>query len=117
MDDPAGVSGHQRGLGGTLVAVDVSRHGTCSWPRPLVWPESPTGRSLTEPPLPSDASDLQWRLPDDSVRTDVWPDSVQVSGGKLSMRLPTGSLVWLTIGLHPAGHRDEAWLKKGLPCS
>jgi hypothetical protein len=25
--------------------------------------------------------------------------------------------VWLTIGLQPAGHRDEAWLKKGLPCS
>jgi len=25
--------------------------------------------------------------------------------------------VWLTIGLRPVGHRDEAWLKKGLPCS
>jgi len=25
--------------------------------------------------------------------------------------------VWLSIGLRPAGHRDEAWLKKGLPCS
>ena len=25
--------------------------------------------------------------------------------------------VWLTIGMQPAGHRDEAWLKKGLPCS
>jgi len=25
--------------------------------------------------------------------------------------------VWLTIGLQPAGRRDEAWLKKGLPCS
>ena len=27
---------------------------------------------------------------DDSVRTGVWPDSVQVIGGQLSMRLPTG---------------------------
>jgi len=25
--------------------------------------------------------------------------------------------VWLISGLLPAGHRDEAWLKKGLPCS
>jgi hypothetical protein len=25
--------------------------------------------------------------------------------------------VWLTSGLQPAGHRDEAWLKKGLLCS
>jgi hypothetical protein len=33
------------------------------------------------------------------------------------MRLPTRLWVWLTIGLQPAGHRDEAWLKKGLPCS
>ena len=30
------------------------------------------------------------RLLDDSLRTDVWPDSVQVIGGKLIMRLPTG---------------------------
>jgi hypothetical protein len=59
----------------------------------------------------------QWRLLDDSVRTDVWPDSVQVSGGKLIMRLPTRPWVWLAIGLRPVGHRDEAWLKKGLPCS
>ena len=57
------------------------------------------------------------RLLDDSVRAGVWPDSVQVSGGKLSMRLPTDSTVWLAIGLHPVGHRDEAWLQKGLPCS
>lgn len=32
------------------------------------------------------------RLLDDSVRTDVWPDSVQVIGGQLSMRLPTSSI-------------------------
>jgi hypothetical protein len=57
------------------------------------------------------------RLLDDSLRAGVWPDSVQVIGGKLSMRLPTRSWVWLTSGLRPAGHRDEAWLKKGLPCS
>ena len=30
------------------------------------------------------------RLLDDSSRADVWPDSVQVIGGQLSMRLPTG---------------------------
>lgn len=57
------------------------------------------------------------RLLDDSRRTDVRPDSVQVIGGRLSMRLPTDVLVWLAFGLRPAGHRDEAWLKKGLPCS
>jgi hypothetical protein len=34
------------------------------------------------------------------------------------MRLPTRGLrVWLTSGLQPVGHRDEAWLKRGLPCS
>ena len=31
------------------------------------------------------------RLLDDSRRAGVWPDSVQVIGGRLSMRLPTGS--------------------------
>jgi hypothetical protein len=56
-------------------------------------------------------------LLDDSSRTGVWPDSVQVSGGPLSSGLPTRVQVWLTSGLQPAGHRDEAWLKKGLPCS
>jgi hypothetical protein len=30
------------------------------------------------------------RLLDDSPRTDVWPDSVQVIGGQLFIRLPTG---------------------------
>jgi hypothetical protein len=25
--------------------------------------------------------------------------------------------VWLTSGLQPAGRRDEAWLKRGLPSS
>jgi hypothetical protein len=25
--------------------------------------------------------------------------------------------VWLSSGLQPAGHRDEAWLKRGLPSS
>jgi hypothetical protein len=25
--------------------------------------------------------------------------------------------VWLTFGLRPAGCRDEAWLKRGLPSS
>ena len=31
----------------------------------------------------------RWRLLDDFRRTGVWPDSVQVLGGKLSLRLPT----------------------------
>jgi len=52
-----------------------------------------------------------------SRRIGVWPDSVQVSGGTLSFGLPTRMRVWLTFGLMPDGHRDEAWLKKGLPCS
>jgi hypothetical protein len=56
-------------------------------------------------------------LLDDSSRAGVWPDSVQVSGGTLSIGLPTRVQVWLTSGLQPAGHRDEAWLKKGLLCS
>ncbi len=30
------------------------------------------------------------------------------------MRLPTRRRVWLTIGLCPAGHRDEAW-RRGAP--
>jgi len=30
---------------------------------------------------------------------------------------PPAASVWLISGLLPAGHRDEAWLKKGLPCS
>ena len=33
------------------------------------------------------------------------------------MRLPTRLRVWLTNGLLPAGPRNEAWLKIGLPCS
>src|SRR3954471_3521415 len=38
----------------------------------------------------------------------------KVSGGTLSMRLLTRGLrVWLTSGLQPVGHRDEAWLKSG----
>ncbi len=57
------------------------------------------------------------RLLDDSHRAGVRPDSVQVPGGRLSSGLPTRSRVWLTFGLQPVGHRDEAWLKRGLPCS
>ena len=43
--------------------------------------------------------DGQSRLLDDSVRTGVWPDSVQVIGGPLSLRLPTRLRVWLFFGL------------------
>ena len=52
-----------------------------------------------------------------SRRTGVRPDSVQVPGGTLSFGLPTRLRVWLTFGLQPAGHRDEAWLQRGLPSS
>jgi hypothetical protein len=51
------------------------------------------------------------------ARAGVWPDSVQVLGGTLSSGLPTPVRVWLTSGLRPVGHRDEAWLKRGLPSS
>jgi len=61
--------------------------------------------------------DLHSGLLDTVRRIGVWPDSVQVSGGMLSSGLPTRDRVWLTFGLQPAGHRDEAWLKRGLPCS
>ena len=44
------------------------------------------------------------RLLDDSVRAGVWQDSVQVSYGQLSMRLPTRSRVWLTFGPRAVGH-------------
>jgi hypothetical protein len=57
------------------------------------------------------------RLLDDSVRAGVWPDSVQVSGGGLFKRLPTQLWVWLSSGLQSVGHRDEAWLERGLPSS
>jgi hypothetical protein len=44
----------------------------------------------TSPPRSSESGGVaHTRLLDDSVRTGVWPDSVQVIGGKLSMRLPT----------------------------
>jgi hypothetical protein len=57
------------------------------------------------------------RLLDAFGRAGVWPDSVQASGGMLSLRLPTGVLVWLSFGLHTAGRRVEAWLQRGLPSS
>jgi hypothetical protein len=57
------------------------------------------------------------RLLDDSGRTGVRPDSVQVLGGTLFSRLPTQPWVWLSIGLRAAGHRVEAWLQRGLPSS
>ena len=61
--------------------------------------------------------DALMRLLDDSRRTGVWPDSVQVVGGSSSCGCPPAVLVWLAIGLRPADHRDEARLKKGRPCS
>jgi len=57
------------------------------------------------------------RLLDDSHRTGVWPDSVQVLGGSLSARLPTRSRAWLYSGLRPVGHRGVVWLKRGVASS
>ena len=57
------------------------------------------------------------RLLDDSGRTGVRPDSVQVSGGMLSLRLPTCVLVWLNFGLRFRRAPREAWLQRGLPSS
>jgi len=51
------------------------------------------------------------------TRTDIRPDSVQALGGTLYFGLPTCLRVWLYFGLRTAGRRDEAWLKRELPCS
>ena len=51
-------------------------------------------------------------------RIGVRPDSIQVSGGMLSIGLPTHRVwVWFAIGLQFAGRRGEAWLQRGLPSS
>ena len=50
-------------------------------------------------------------------RIGVWPDSVQVLGGTLALRLPARSRVWLYSGLRTAGHRGAVWLKRGVPSS
>jgi hypothetical protein len=50
-------------------------------------------------------------------RIDVWPDSIQVFGGSLSLAAAHHVLVWLSSGLRSAEHRGEAWLKRGLPSS
>jgi hypothetical protein len=42
---------------------------------------------------------------------------VEVSGGTLSLAAAHPFGVWLTFGLRSVGHRDEAWLKRGLPSS
>ena len=44
------------------------------------------------------ASGRSRRLLEDSGRAGVWPDSVQVSGGKLSMRLPSTRKLIQTTG-------------------
>jgi hypothetical protein len=53
-----------------------------------------------------------------SGRTGVRPDSVQVPGGKLSMRLPTSVIgVALYRFAFPPGTAREVWLQRGLPSS
>jgi hypothetical protein len=56
-------------------------------------------------------------LLDDSHRTGVWPDSVQVLGGTPASRLPIRSRMWLYSGLRTAEHRGAVWLKRGVPSS
>ena len=68
---------------------------------------------LTTRRLPTEPS----RLLDDSVRTDVRPDSVQVLGGTLSLRLPTRARVWLSSGLRTVERRGAVWLQRGVPSS
>jgi len=51
-------------------------------------------------------------------RIDVWPDSVQVSGGTLdSCGCPPAVWVWLYFGLRPRWIPREERLKRGLFCS
>ena len=42
---------------------------------------------------------------------------IQVIGGTLSIAAAHQIWVWLSSGLRPVDHRDEAWLKRGLPSS
>jgi hypothetical protein len=51
-------------------------------------------------------------------RAGVWPDSVQVFGWRLSLRLPTSVLgvALFRFALRP-GTVAGAWLQRGLPCS
>jgi hypothetical protein len=83
----------------------IQQHCVCSAPRALAEWRPHVGRMR-----PSG-------LLEDLRRIGVRPDSVQVLGGRLSFGLPTRVRVWLTFGLRPAGRRDEAWLKRGLPSS
>ena len=51
-------------------------------------------------------------------RAGVWPDSVQVLGGRLSTRLPTSAIgVALYRSALPSGTAAGAWLQRGLPRS
>ena len=58
------------------------------------------------------------RLLGDFTQDRCRPDSIQVPGGMLSIAAARPvRWVWLSSGLRLAGHRDEAWLKRGLPSS
>jgi hypothetical protein len=60
----------------------------------------------------------QMRLLDTmAFRTGVRPDSVQVLGGTLSMRLPTLNGCGSLPVCAPVERRAEAWLQRGLPSS
>ena len=56
-------------------------------------------------------------LLDDCHRIGVWPDSVQVSGGGLSTRLPTKVRCGSLPVCSPSDTAGEAWLERGLPSS
>ena len=64
------------------------------------------------------AEGARMRLLETSGRAGVWPDSVQVFGWRLSLRLPTSvmGVALYRFALRP-GTVAGAWLQRGLPCS
>lgn len=90
--------------------------GRCAFP-PMVPMTAMSPRSSPDGPTGPDGQRPQFGYLETSRRIDVWPDSVQVSGGTLAIAAAHPIRVWLSSGLRPVGHRDEAWLKRGLPSS
>jgi hypothetical protein len=82
---------------------------------PTITPLSPTKPSGSSP-MPT-FQDGRQRCSDVSAAKRTGSQPTLASAGSSPCGCPPAVLVWLTFGLRPAGHRDEAWLKKGLPCS
>jgi hypothetical protein len=70
-----------------------------------------------QPQIIDAANMVDSRLLETSRRAGVRPDSVQVSGGGLSTRLPTKYRCGSLSVCSPPGTVDEAWLERGLPSS